>query len=142
MATATLTQLMDAIENRIKTAIPGLRVSSESPGIINPPAFIVGVPPVDDYRAAFGRGTVYLSGWPLTVQTSAKIDRVGQRALADYASWTGTKSIPLALEGDPTLGGLISDLKVASFRPLGLDEVGILGYFGGEFRMDLVLPGI
>lgn len=141
MATPTLTQLMDALEERLET-ISGLRVTSESPGAINPPAAILGVPPVPEYRATFGRGSVYLRDWPIVVLTSSKLDRIGQRALAEYASWTGPKSVPLALEADKTLGGLVHDLVVQSFRPLGLDEVGILQYFGGEFRVDMVMSGI
>lgn len=141
MATPMLTQLMDALEVRLKT-VSGLRVTSESPGAVNPPAAFVGVPPVPEYRAAFGRGSVYLRDWPLVVLTSSKLDRIGQRALAEYASWAGAKSIPLALEADKTLGGLVDDLVVQSFRPLGLDEVGVLQYFGGEFRVDMVMSGI
>jgi hypothetical protein len=140
MATPALPQLMDALAARLDSI--GLRASAESPGSINPPAAIVGVPPIPEYRAAFGRGTVYLRGWPITVLTSAKVDRIGQRALATYASWTGDKSVPLALEADPTLGGLIDDLAVVSFRPLGLEEVGIIQHFGGVFSVDLSMSGL
>jgi hypothetical protein len=139
MATPTLLQLMDALEARLATV--GLRASAESPGAINPPAAIVGIPPIPEYRAAFGRGTVFIRSWPITVLTSAKVDRIGQRSLATYASWTGTKSVPLALEADPTLGGLIDDLVVTSFRPLGLEEVGVIQYFGGVFSVDMSMSG-
>ena len=139
MATPTLPQLMDALEAVLDGI--GLRASGASPGLINPPAAIVGVPPVPEYRATFARGRVYLTDWPITVLTSSKVDRVGQRALAEYASWVGPKSVPLALEADKTLGGLIHDLAVQSFRPLGLDEVGVLQYFGGVFSLDLIMSG-
>jgi hypothetical protein len=131
---------MDALAARLDSI--GLRASAESPGGINPPAAIVGVPPIPEYRAAFGRGTVFIRSWPITVLTSSKVDRVGQRTLAEYASWTGAKSVPAVLEADPTLGGLIDDLVVQSFRPLGLEEVGTLQYFGGVFSVDMSMSGL
>lgn len=140
MATPLLWAIAEAMQ--AKLAGIGLRATAESPGAINPPAAIVGVPAIPDYRATFGRGYVLITNWPITVLTSALLDRIGQESLAEYASWTGPKSVPLALEADKTLGGLIDDLAVQSFRPLGLDEVGLLGYFGGEFRVDMTMPGI
>lgn len=141
MATASLPQLMAALEARLDT-IPGLRPTSEMTGSINPPAAMVGVPPIPEYRATFGRGVVIITGWPLYVLTSAKVDRIGQLQLAEFASWTGAKSIPLAIEADKTLGGLATDLVVQSFRPLGLEEVGVIGYFGGLFTVDVELSGV
>lgn len=140
MATPTLKQIIAAVEAKLDGI--GLRASPNSPGAVNPPAAIVGVPPIASYRAAFGRGTVILSGWPIYVLTSAKVDRIGQDALAEYASWTGAKSVPLALETDSTLGGVVDDLIVESFRPLGLEEVGIMQFFGGEFRLTVSVSGL
>lgn len=139
MATPTLGQIIAAVEAKLDGI--GLRASSASPGAVNPPAAIVGVPPIGSYRAAFRRGTVLIEGWPLYVLTSSKVDRVGQAQLAEYASWTGAKSVPLALEADPTLGGVVDDLIVESFRPLGLEEVGIMQFFGGEFRLTMSVSG-
>ena len=133
-------QLMDAFEAKLDAL--GLRAVAISPGQINPPAAIVGLPPIPQYRATFGRGTVYITGWPIIVLTSSQVDRVGQRKLAEYASWTGANSVPLALEADKTLGGLVDDLMVDSFQPLGLEEVGVIGYFGGRFLVDLQMSGI
>lgn len=140
MATPTLWQLMEAIAEAAKTT--GIRSAPESTGAINAPALMVGVPTVPEYRAAFGRGTVMITGWQLFILTSAKLDRAGQKALADYASWTGPKSIPLALEADKTLGGVAIDLAVQSFRPLGLEEVGIIQYFGGVLEVDVEVSGL
>lgn len=141
MATPTLWQLMEAAELKI-TAQTGLRASAYSPGQINPPALIIGVPPVPSYRAAFGRGTVLLTGWTITVLTSSKVDRIGQQALAEYLSWTGDKSIPNAIEDGTNLGGLVDDIIVDSSRPLGLDEVGVLQYFGGLLSLSATMSGL
>jgi hypothetical protein len=140
MATPTLFELMEAIEGKLDGI--GLRASSTSPGAVSPPGAIVGIPPIPDYRATFHRGTVLLTDWPIYVLTSSMLDRVGQKALAEYMSWTGPNSVPLALEADPTLGGLCDDLIVTSARPLGLEEVGILNFFGGEFRLTISVSGL
>lgn len=132
---------MDAVYTRLDT-VSLLRGYGFSPGSINPPAAVVTVPPVDSYRAAMGRGTVEIRDWPIYILTSSQVDRVGQKALAEYLSWTGAKSVIAALENEPTLDGVVSDLVVQSSRPLGLEEVGLIGYFGGEIRLAVNLPGI
>jgi hypothetical protein len=136
----TLGEIITAVETRLDSI--GLRATSSSPGAVNVPAAIVGVPPIASYRAAFGRGTVMITGWPLYVLTSSHVDRIGQAQLAEYASWTGVKSVPAAFEAEPTLGGVVDDLLVESFRPLGLEEVGVLQYFGGEFRLTVSVSGL
>lgn len=140
MATKTLWELMEAVATRLET-VPLLRANGFSPSAINPPTAIVPVPPVPSYRAAMNRGTVLIEDWPITILTSSQVDRVGQQLLAEYLSWTGASSVITALEGEPTLGGVVSDLIVQSARPLGMEEVGIIGYFGGEIRLKLTLPG-
>lgn len=130
---AAIQAVMLGIETRLAT-IEGLRTSPIQPDQINPPSAIVGVPPVAEYQQAFGRGK-YLIEPTITVLVSAAIDRVGQMALAEYAAITGLKSIPLAIRGDRTLNGSAEDAEVLSFRPLGLEEVGQIGYYGGLFAL-------
>lgn len=129
----TVAQVMEGIEARLAT-ITGLRASAVSPDQITPPAAVVGVPPVDAYHAAFNSSRMTLD-FPVTVLVSAALDRVGQMALAGYANPTGSTSVKAAIEGDKTLGGIVDDCIVVSFRPLGLDEVGAIGYYGGVFTV-------
>lgn len=136
---STIEQIMLGVETRLQT-ISGLRASEIVPDQINPPHALVGVPPIPNYRLAMGRGS-YELGLTVTVLVSSAVDRVGQLALAGYASITGPTSIPLAIEGDRTLGGVVSDCIVTSFRPLGLDEVGVISYYGGVFDLKCIVPG-
>jgi hypothetical protein len=136
----TIEQIMDGIETRLAT-ISGLRVSDVSPGQINPPCAIVGVPAITSYHATFGSGRMTLDDITVTVLVSAAVDRVGQKKLAGYANPTGSTSIKAAVEGDKTLGGVVDDCIVVSFRPLGLDEVGVIGYFGGIFQLRAIAIG-
>jgi hypothetical protein len=131
---ATLEAVMQAIEARLDT-IEGLRVSDTVPGQINPPQAIVGVPPVESYPTGLQRHQRPTLAPTITVLTSLAMDRVGQLALAAYADPIGARSIPATLAADPTLGGIVSDCMVTRFDPLGLEEVGLLGYFGGRFTL-------
>lgn len=137
---ATIEQVMLGIETRLKT-IPGLRVSEYVPGQINPPQAIVGVPPVPDYRRVFG-STGQLSIEPtVTVLVSAALDRTGQLKLASYTDKTGTSSVFAAIEADKTLGLADVECVVRSFQPLGLQDVGLIGYFGGVFQLACIATG-
>jgi hypothetical protein len=139
MAAVTILQVMQGIETRLKT-IDGLRVTYYIADQVNPPQAVVGCPPIDSYRATFRRG-VFLLQPQVVVLTSAALDRVGQTALAEYANPTGARSIPAAIEGDRTLGGVVEDCVVDSFQPLGMEEVGLIGYYGGVFDLRVVAPG-
>jgi len=135
--TTTIAQIIAGIETRLLT-ISGLRTNDISPGQIEPPCAIVGVPPIDDYNATLSSYHWDVSP-TITVFTSAAMDRAGQLALCDYADHTGTKSIRAAIDADKTLGGIVEYCVVKSFRPLGLQEVGVVGYYGGVFELDVAV---
>ena len=138
---ANLTDILIAIEGRLAT-IPGLRLPGTGLIVdqVNPPAAQVGIPPVDSYRETMRRGK-WLIQPTITVLVSASLDRTGQLALAEYANPTGARSILAAVEGDRTLGGVVDDCIVQSFRPLGLEEVGLIGYYGGEWTLLVAASG-
>lgn len=131
---------MDGLEARLAT-ITGLRTSDVSPEQISPPCAIVGVPDIPEYRITMKNGFAVLT-FQVTVLVSSAMNRTGQKALAGYANFTGATSIRTAIEGDKTLGGAVSDCVVDSFRPLGLEEVGVIGYFGGVFAVRVFASGV
>lgn len=136
----TIEQVMVGIETRLAT-ISGLRVTEYVADQINPPHAIVGVPPIPEYRSTMGRGVFTLEP-TVTVLVSAAYDRAGQLKLASYANVTGASSIPAAIEADRTLGGLVDECWVLSFAPLGMEEVGYIGYYGGIFQLRTVARGV
>lgn len=140
MTAPTLKAIMLGIESRLAT-IAGLRTSEIVPEAISPPVAIVGLPPISTYRSTMQRGTYELD-LTVTVLVSAGVSRVGQLLLAEYASVSGANSIPLAVEGDRTLGGVVDDCVVTAFRPLGLDEVGAIQYYGGVFTLKTLASGV
>lgn len=137
--TTTIEQIMQGIETALAT-ISGLRVNDVSPGQIVPPCAIVGVPPIPDYNATLGSGFWEVQP-AVTVLVSAAMDRAGQLALASYADHTGSNSIRAKLAANQTLGGLVDYCVVRSFRPFGLEEVGVIGYYGGVFTLDVSVTG-
>lgn len=135
----TIRQIMHGIEDRLNT-VTGLRVGAIVQDQINPPQALVGVPPIPRYHGTMSKGTMELEP-TVTVLTSAAYDRSGQLALADYANATGSLSIIAAIEGDKTLGGVVDDCTVRSFEPLGLQEAGLIGYYGGRFTLFCLASG-
>lgn len=139
MAAPTIQAVMEGLETRLAT-ISGLRVQDIQPDQVNLPAAYVGLPETVDYRAAFQRGLMALD-MRVTVIVSAASDRVGQHALAAYANPTGTSSVIAAVEGDKTLGGVVSDCVVRTFKPLGLINVGGIEAYAGEWVVTVYAQG-
>jgi hypothetical protein len=133
----TIRAVMLGLEARLET-IPGLQASGVKPELIAPPAAIVGVPPVEDYQEAYAR-TKYTLRPTITVLTSTALDRAGQLALADYVSLSGRLSIPAAIHADPTLGGVAEAAELVSFRPLSMEDIGRISYYGGLFILRVLV---
>lgn len=145
MSAPTLSQIMTGLKDRLAT-ISGLQTTDFIADTATPPAAMVAVPDIPSYRATFGRGQVELE-FLIYVFVGRQLDSTGQAALAGYASWTGANSIPLAIEGDrsagsQTLGGIVNDCTVTSFRNLNMDEVAAYNFFGGEFTVLVLSPGV
>jgi hypothetical protein len=140
---ATLDLILDGIEALLQT-VPNLRtrdvVGPDLPVSGQASAAVVMTPNIPSYRATMGRGK-YESDIDVLVLTSKLVDRVGQRKLARFASQTGETSIRAAIEADPTLGGTVDTSYVASFENLEIEQVGVIGYFGGMFRIHFVASG-
>jgi len=139
VATPTILQVMQAIESAIDN-ISGLRTTEFVKDQMSPPFAMVGVPEITDYHGAFKSGNMMISP-KVYVFTSAVVDRIGQTRLSEFADPVGTKSIKAAIEADNTLGGVVSQIVVKSFRPLGAEEMGAMGYYGGVFDLFVVATG-
>lgn len=136
---ATVTQIVDGIEARLKT-ISGLNVTDYSPDAVNPPQAFVDPPDVPEYRSAFG--TAGLRSIDLTVTILVSASYVGhQKKLLPYIDKTGASSVYAAIEADTTLGLTNVQCIVRSFRKLGLQEVGAIGYYGGLFTLTCLADG-
>ena len=139
MTAPTLVQIRAGIGTRLAT-ITGLNITDYRPGQIVPPAAVVGVPPVTDYQLAMRRGALE-SNPTILVFVSSAVDVWQADALCEYLDHAGSKSIAAAIAGDPTLGGVVNSCHVRSSRVLGIDEVGALGYYGGELDLYIATGG-
>lgn len=139
MATPTILEVMQAIESALDN-ITGLRTTEFIKDQMSPPFAMVGVPDIPDYHGAFRSGSMTISP-RVYVFTSAVVDRIGQAKLAAYANPVGAESIKAAVEADNTLGGVVAQVVVKSFRPLGAEEMGAMGYYGGVFDLYVVATG-
>lgn len=71
-----------------------------------------------DYDATFGGGDTFRFRVWVVVPLGTDINRA-QTFLLPFLQSSGSKSIKAALEADPTLGGVVDDLRVVSAGPIG-----------------------
>jgi hypothetical protein len=116
---ATISEIREAIGVRLKT-IPNLRVPKRVPDTIDPDAAVVRYAGTT-FDTTMSRGSDD-QNYIVQVFTSKASDR-GQDALLEYCDGSGERSIKAAMEGDPTLGGLVMHADVTEVREPGRVEV-------------------
>ena len=112
---ATIDQIRAAIRTRLKT-IPNLRVPERVPDTIDPDTAVVRYAGTT-FDTTMSRGSddqTYI----VQVFTTRASDR-GQDALYKYCDGSGDRSVKVAMEADPTLGGLVMDASVTEVREPG-----------------------
>lgn len=136
---ATVTQIVDGVETRLKTIL-GLNVTDYVPEQVNPPQAFVDVPGIPDYRKSFSPTGLRTIDLTVTILVSAAY--VGhQKLLLPYIDKTGSQSVYAAIEADKTLGLTNVECLVRSYQRLGLQEVGLIGYYGGVFTLTCIATG-
>lgn len=134
---ATIGAVAEALAETIGTAT-GLRTVDHIPSTINPPALFVALG--TNERGAMARGQQELA-FEVVVFTSRTVDRVGQSALYEYASFGGQLSVWKAVDDTPTLGLTDTNAAVLRYRPIGVEEIAAYGYFGGVFEVLVLTTG-
>lgn len=102
--------IREAIALQLRQNIRGLQAQPYVMANPSPPSADVRRGPVN-YDEAFGGGT---HRWEMLVRVfvAGATDRGAQARLDAYLAPDGDRSVKAAIESDPTLGGLISDLHV------------------------------
>jgi hypothetical protein len=131
--------VMEALK-AVLSEVRGLSVSLSPTGNIKPPHAIVGVPAIVDYRKAVAGARLDLEV-PIILLTSSAFDETGALRLAEYSTPSGDRSLFRAIESNRTLGGIVEQAMIRDFRPLGADEYGQIGYYGGEFTCAVMVRG-
>ncbi len=137
---AAITSIREGLATRLKT-IAGLNVYDHLPGQFSTPAAITGGPSTVDYDAAMRRGLDRYE-FPVRLYASMAHSRGGQDALDEYLASSGAKSVKAAIEGDRTLGGAVSDLRVTTVSGYGRTTYGGVDYFGAEILVELYATGV
>jgi len=106
---ASLADIREGLKARLDT-IPDVQTSAYMLAPPTPPAMHI-VPAAMEYDVAFQRGldrlTLTVQGFvPLTADIGA------QKKLDGWLAAEGSESVKNAIEGDKTLGGVVSDLRV------------------------------
>ncbi|MFC9088995.1 hypothetical protein [Nocardiopsis dassonvillei] len=136
---ASVSAIRRGLATRLKT-ISGLLVYDFVRGSVTAPAAVI-KPGVAGREAVtfdktFGRGSDALVFVVLLLVAPAS-DQVSQDSLDAYMDGDGTKSVKAAIEGDETLGGLVSFAHVVSVREYGLVEWGGVQYLGAQFVVEV-----
>lgn len=128
-----LDDVADAIAERLET-IPGLRVFSEIPQSINPPAAIIGLGAGNQVTL----DSLVTVTFGVYVLLSISNNKGSQRELRSYC--VGSKSVPDAVEThDLTLAGISTGCSVDSngWKAPETVELGGTTYIGIEFEFEV-----
>lgn len=118
---ATLAQLRQGLATRLET-IAGVRAYDAEPGTPALPAAIVSeVSGEYDQTVGSGSLTRYTATVVLLVRNQKRAEDVAHE-LDEYLQPTGSKSVRVAVNGDPTLGGVADKALVLRFRDAGIVE--------------------
>ena len=116
-------QVRDGLKTRLQT-ISGLRVFDTIPENPQPPAAIVGQLDMNfDIDNARGLDLATVEVYLLVQRMDV---RSGQDKLDAYLAGTGAGSVKAAIEGDKTLGGACSTLRVLSTESGQYESAGIM----------------
>ncbi len=140
---ATIAAIRDGLKDRIAT-IDGLHGYDVWPDNVEPPAAIV-VPKRGMYHQAMGNpGHTNLEFEVILLAAAVQRGYVrGQNAVDPYLDDAGSSSIKGAIEGDPTLGGIVTTTKVTGWRDYGSLSVnnetivGGLEYWGAKLDVEV-----
>lgn len=113
--------------------ITGLRAYTEIPEVVSAPCALVDQLEID-FDASMGRG-LDVAHVDILLVVQQLNQRSGLKALDGYLAGTGaTTSVKASIEGDKTLGGACSDLRVLSASP-GQYQSGGIDFLAYRYRL-------
>lgn len=133
---ASLSSIRSGLSTRLAT-ISGMSVYSFVPDSIEPPTAVVGVMSSVDYDSTMSRGSD-LYEIPLYLYVSRVDAELSQDSLDEFLAGSGSKSIKQAIEGDSTLGGVVSSARVVEASNYGVYTINSIDYLGVEFNVEII----
>lgn len=139
---ASVAAIRNGLKARLET-IDGLRVYEYHAPKAEPPTAIImpGDPGRSNtyavkFDATMGRGSDDLV-FTVLVVVSNVVERAAQDKLDAYLDGEGAPSIKAAIEGEATLGGIVSFARVAAIRQYGLVQYANQTFVGAEFLVEV-----
>jgi len=120
---ASLSSIRSGLSTRLAT-ISGLSVYSYVPDSIEPPTAVVRGS--DSYEI------------PLYLYVSRVDAELSQDSLDEFLAGSGSSSIKQAIEGDSTLGGVVSSARVVEASNYGVYTINSIDYLGVEFSVEII----
>jgi hypothetical protein len=133
---ASLSSIRTGLSTRLAT-ISGLSVYSYVPDSIEPPTAVVGVMSSVDYDSTMSRGSDMYE-IPLYLYVSRVDAELSQDSLDEFLAGSGSSSIKQAIEGDTTLGGVVSSARVVEASNYGVYTINSIDYLGVEFSVEII----
>jgi hypothetical protein len=118
----------------------GLSTEAYVRDIADVPVAMVGGPDPIEYDKTFGRGHDDYT-FPIMIFSSRVSDEESQENLDSYLDPYGAKSLKAAIESDPTLGGVVADLRVTESREYGPQDIGGVLYLGAVLLVSVMASG-
>lgn len=136
MSAANLNGIMDALGVRLQTisALAGKTYDFPVENAV-PPAAIVGYPTeIEDFTKGRGFDRLVFPVWVIVGGVHARSSR---DALGAYLGGSGATSVKTALEGDPSLAGVASNVRVIG-TSTGVITLGGADYAGATFTVEVI----
>ena len=132
---STLSEMRAGLAANLAT-VSGLRTSSYIPDNLTPPIAIV-APDTITFDQTFGRGQDRYT-FSVEVVVGRVVDRASQSLMDTYCDPSGSKSIKVAIEFDPSLGGKVFDCRVTEVRGYQQIVIADVVYLSVVFSIDVL----
>ncbi len=90
-----------------------------------------------DYDSTMSRGSDSYE-IPLYLYVSRVDAELSQDSLDEFLAGSGSSSIKQAIEGDSTLGGVVSSARVVEASNYGVYTINSIDYLGVEFSVEII----
>jgi len=137
---ASLREIRAALASQIEAGVPSVTAKALTSSKLISPAAVIGFPPID-YRQVMSAGphAVQLT-FPVQILVAVATDQSAAETMCDLIDWTGSSSIPLAIEADPTLGSVVHQAVIAKNGGQDLEvlTIGNVPYLGYQLLVSII----
>lgn len=128
---ATLIEIADGLAERVAT-IKGVRVYDHVPDVFATPCAYV-MPDAVEFWNGFAGGNAEHT-YTVTLIVGRTAERAAQKALYEFMSYDGVRSVRAAIEADRSLGGRVQTLLVERADNIRMISQGDQSYLACDFR--------